>query len=82
MDAADPQLSEAAGGHDDVAQSRGALCWESSSSFIRDDYSPWTALDVVRVSTRAVYYYVILRAVLPQILWGASQEPVSQYFMA
>ena len=26
----------------------------SSSKLIRDDYSPWAALDVVRVSTRAV----------------------------
>ena len=30
----------------------------SSSKFIRDDYSPWTALDVVRVSTRAVIRYL------------------------
>ena len=30
----------------------------SSSKFIRNDYSPWTALDVVRVSTRAVIRYL------------------------
>ena len=30
----------------------------SSSKFIRDDYSPWTALDVVRVSTRAMIRYL------------------------
>ena len=32
------------------------VAWARSSSieFIRDDYSPWTALDVVRVSTRAM----------------------------
>ena len=27
----------------------------SSSKFIRDDYSPWKALDVVRVSTRYMW---------------------------
>ena len=31
---------------------------KSSSKFIREDYSPWTALDVVRVSTRAMIRYL------------------------
>ena len=31
---------------------------QSSSKFIRDDYSPWTALDVVRVSTPAMIRYL------------------------
>ena len=35
-----------------------AAASSSSSKFIRDDYSPWTALDVVRVSTRAMIRYL------------------------
>ena len=30
----------------------------STSKIIRDDYSPWTALDVARVSTRAMIRYL------------------------